>query len=46
MLARADVALRFCRAVRFAIEGVDVSDNSNADWPEGEVAVFMKRRVG
>jgi ribosomal protein S18 acetylase RimI-like enzyme len=39
-------AIRFYRAVGFAIEGVDVSYYSNADWPEGEVAVFMKRRVG
>lgn len=33
------------RRLGFALEGVDVSYYSNADWPDGDVAVFMKRRI-
>lgn len=29
----------------FRIEGVDISHYSNADYPDGEIAVFMKRRL-
>ena len=27
------------------IEGIDISFYSNHDYPEGEIAVFMKRRL-
>ena len=39
-------AIHFYRRVGFHIEGIDLSYYSNDDWPEGEVAVFMKRRLG
>ena len=29
----------------FRVEGVDISFYSNDDYPEGEIAVFMKRRL-
>jgi streptothricin acetyltransferase len=45
MHPRADSAMRFYRAVGFAVEGVDVSYYSNEDYPDGEIAVFMKLRV-
>jgi ribosomal protein S18 acetylase RimI-like enzyme len=35
----------FYRSVGFRLEGVDLSYYSNEDWPDGEVAVFMKRRL-
>ena len=38
-------AIHFYRRVGFNIEGIDLSYYSNDDWPEGEVAVFMKRRL-
>ena len=38
-------AIRFYRGVGFKIEGIDLSYYSNDDWSEGEVAVFMKRRL-
>jgi ribosomal protein S18 acetylase RimI-like enzyme len=39
-------AIRFYRAVGFALEGVDISYYTNDDLaPEGTVAVFMKRRL-
>jgi ribosomal protein S18 acetylase RimI-like enzyme len=38
-------AIRFYRIVGCNIEGIDPSYYSNDDWPEGEVAVFMKRRL-
>lgn len=38
-------AVRFYRSVGFQIEGIDVSYYSNDDYPDGEIALFMKRRV-
>ena len=37
--------IHFYRRVGFNVEGIDLSYYSNDDWPEGEVAVFMKRRL-
>jgi ribosomal protein S18 acetylase RimI-like enzyme len=34
------------RRLGFRLEGMDLSYYSNEDHPDGEVAVFMKRRVG
>jgi ribosomal protein S18 acetylase RimI-like enzyme len=34
------------RALGFGIEGIDLSYYSNTDYPDGEVAVFMKRPLG
>ncbi len=34
------------RRLGFRLEGIDLSHYTNADYPDGEVAVFMKRRVG
>ena len=39
-------AIDFYRRMGFRIEGFDLSYYSNADWPDGEMAVFMKRRPG
>lgn len=38
-------AIEFYRRAGFHLEGVDISYYSNADYPDGEVAVFMKRRL-
>lgn len=38
-------AIEFYRRADFAIEGIDLSYYSNQDYPDGEVAVFMKRRL-
>lgn len=38
-------AIRFYRAVGFYIEGVDLSYYTNQDAPDGEVAIFMKKRI-
>ncbi|MGD8717526.1 MAG: N-acetyltransferase [Candidatus Zixiibacteriota bacterium] len=38
-------AIDFYRAVGFELEGVDLSYYSNIDKLEGEVAVFMKRKI-
>lgn len=38
-------AIRFYRKAGFAIEGIDISYYTNQDYPEGEMAVFMKRRL-
>ncbi len=38
-------AIRFYRRVGFAIEGIDISYYTNQDYPDGEMAIFMKRRV-
>ncbi len=39
-------AIQFYRAVGFALEGIDLSYYTNADLePQGEVALFMKRRL-
>jgi ribosomal protein S18 acetylase RimI-like enzyme len=36
-------AIDFYRRMGFVLHGVDLSLYSNADWPDGEVALFMKR---
>jgi ribosomal protein S18 acetylase RimI-like enzyme len=38
-------AIRFYRAVGFEIEAVDLSYYTNHDTLDGEVAIFMKRKV-
>jgi len=39
-------AMDFYRCLGFRVEGIDLSYYGNSDWPDGEVAVFMKRRLG
>jgi ribosomal protein S18 acetylase RimI-like enzyme len=39
-------AMDFYRSLGFRVEGIDLSYYGNTDWPDGEVAVFMKRRLG
>ena len=36
-------AIMVYRRLGFRMEGVDISHYSNADYPDGEIAVFMKR---
>lgn len=38
-------AIRFYRRMGFDIEGVDLSYYSNQDCPDGEVALFLKKRL-
>lgn len=38
-------AIKVYRSLGFNIEGVDISYYSNTDYPDGEIAVFMKRRL-
>jgi len=38
-------AIRFYRKLGFNIEGIDLSCYSNEDFPDGEIAIFMKRRL-
>ena len=38
-------AINVYRKLGFRIEGIDISFYSNDDYPEGEIAVFMKRRL-
>ncbi len=38
-------AIQAYRKLGFRIEGVDISYYSNTDYPDGEVAIFMKRRL-
>lgn len=38
-------AINVYRKLGFRVEGVDISFYSNDDYPEGEMAVFMKRRL-
>jgi len=38
-------AIQVYRRLGFRVEGVDISYYSNHDYPDGEIAVFMKRRV-
>lgn len=38
-------AIRFYRSVGFAIEGIDLSYYSNIDVEDGEVAIFLKRKL-
>jgi len=39
-------AIHFYRQVGFGIEGVDISYYTNEDYPDGEIAIFMKKRLG
>jgi ribosomal protein S18 acetylase RimI-like enzyme len=36
-------AIRFYRALGFVLDGIDLSLYSNQDYPDGEIAIFMKR---
>jgi ribosomal protein S18 acetylase RimI-like enzyme len=38
-------AMRFYRKAGFTLEGIDLSYYSNDDYPDGEIAVFMKKRL-
>ncbi|GAC1446002.1 MAG: hypothetical protein NVSMB56_01180 [Pyrinomonadaceae bacterium] len=38
-------AINVYRKLSFRMEGVDISFYSNADYPDGEIAIFMKRRL-
>jgi len=38
-------AVRFYRGVGFAIEGIDLSYYTNTDMEDGEVAIFLKRKL-
>ena len=39
------IAIKVYRKLGFRVEGIDISFYSNDDYPEGEIAVFMKRRL-
>lgn len=39
------IAIMVYRKLGFSIEGIDISYYSNDDYPHGEIAVFMKRRL-
>lgn len=38
-------AIQVYRKLGFRVEGIDISYYTNKDYPDGEVAVFMKRRL-
>jgi len=38
-------AIKVYRKLGFGLEGIDISYYSNDDYPDGEIAVFMKRRL-
>lgn len=38
-------AIKAYRALGFRLEGIDISYYTNSDYPEGEMAVFMKLRL-
>ena len=38
-------AIDVYRRLGFKIEGVDISHYSNSDYPDGEIAIFMKKRL-
>ena len=38
-------AIQVYRKLGFRVEGIDISFYSNYDYPEGEIAIFMKRRL-
>jgi ribosomal protein S18 acetylase RimI-like enzyme len=38
-------AIRFYRRMGFSIDAIDLSLYSNEDYPDGEIALFMKRRL-
>jgi streptothricin acetyltransferase len=39
-------AIWFYRKMGFNLEGIDLSYYSNDDFPDGEIALFMKKRLG
>ena len=39
------MAIQVYRKLGFRLEGIDISYYSNSDYPDGEIAVFMKRRL-
>lgn len=39
-------AICFYRKAGFQMEGIDISLYSNDDYPDGEIAIFMKKRLG
>jgi ribosomal protein S18 acetylase RimI-like enzyme len=39
-------AIKFYRKMGFSIEGIDLSQYSNKDFPDGEIAIFMKKATG
>jgi ribosomal protein S18 acetylase RimI-like enzyme len=39
------VAIKVYRKLGFRLEGIDISYYSNDDYPDGEIAIFMKRRL-
>ena len=38
-------AMHFYHKIGFNIEGIDLSYYSNDDFPDGEIAIFMKKRL-
>lgn len=38
-------AIAFYRLMGFSVEGMDISLYTNEDYPDGEMAVFMKKRL-
>ena len=38
-------AIQIYRQLGFRVEGVDLSYYTNEDYPDGEIAIFMKRRL-
>lgn len=36
-------AIRFYRALGFVLDGIDLSLYTNQDYPDGEIAIYMKR---
>jgi ribosomal protein S18 acetylase RimI-like enzyme len=38
-------AIRFYRRQGFRLEGVDIAYYTNQDWPDGDVAVFMRKQL-
>jgi streptothricin acetyltransferase len=38
-------AIRFYRRMGFTLDGIDLSLYSNADYPDNEIALFMKRKI-
>lgn len=39
------LAIGFYRKMGFHVEGIDLSYYSNEDFPHGEIAIFMKKRI-
>ena len=39
------MAIKVYSKLGFRLEGIDISHYANNDYPDGEIAVFMKRRL-